>query len=279
LSTLFTEVPLLRRAAAARSAGFDAVELWWPFADPVPPESALENLAESLDEAGVRLVALNFDGGDMARGERGLVSVPGAGSRFADNVACAVAFAGQRGTKVMNALYGNRDPSVSAEFQDELALERLAVAACAARSIGARIVLEAQNRIDSPRYPLRKASDVGVLVKRLHELGQDNVGFLCDFYHLAMEGADLLGVLAEYSKIIDHVQLADAPGRHEPGTGSVDYPSLLSQLEAGGYEGFIGCEYWPSSRSAKSFGWLSAVSDSFGRRQERPSHMLDQLGT
>ncbi|MGA2531061.1 MAG: TIM barrel protein [Acidimicrobiales bacterium] len=263
---MFTELPLLRRAAAARSAGFDAVELWWPFVDPVPPESVLKNLGESLDEAGVRLVALNLDGGDMARGDRGLVSVPCAGQRFADNLECAVAFAGKHGTKVINALYGNRDLTASAEVQDELALERLAVAASAARPIGARIVLEAQNRSDSPRYPLRKASQVAALVDRLHELGQENVGFLCDLYHLAMEGADLPGVLAEYSRIIDHVQLADVPGRHEPGTGHVDYPHVLRQLETGGYKGFIGCEYRPSRGSADSFGWLRAVSGSLGTR-------------
>lgn len=258
LSILFTELSLLDRPAAAAAAGFDAAELWWPFPEPVPPEGALESLAESLAEAGLRLVGLNLDGGDLAAGERGLVSLPGMDQRFADNLDCAVAFAASQGVRVMNALYGNRDGSVAPERQDEIALERLASAATAAEAVGIQVVIETQNHLDSPGYPLRQADQVAALVDQLRAAGHDNVGLLCDFYHLAMEGADLQAVWRDHAPIVLHTQVADAPGRHEPGTGKIDYPAVLSRLAASGYSGYVGCEYRPATTTEESLDWLAA---------------------
>ena len=115
LSILFTELPLLDRPAAAAAAGFDGVELWWPFPEAVPPDAALGDLERALGDAGVQLIGLNFDAGDLAAGDRGLVSLPGEGARFEDNVACVVSFAATQGTQVLNALYGNRVDSVTPE--------------------------------------------------------------------------------------------------------------------------------------------------------------------
>jgi hydroxypyruvate isomerase len=257
LSILFTELPLLERPAAAAAAGFTAAELWWPFPEPDPPGARLDELAESLGAAGLSLVGLNFDAGDLAAGERGLVSLPGAGDRFADNVECAVAFAGSQGCRVLNALYGNRVEGVAPELQDETALGRLILAASAAARIGAQVVIETQNRVDSPRYPIRSAEQAVAVARLVRDAGQANVGFLCDFYHLAMEGADLDEVVDAYGSWIDHVQVADAPGRHEPGTGQIAFPALLAHLGARGYEGWVGCEYRPSGPSAESFAWMA----------------------
>jgi hydroxypyruvate isomerase len=261
ISILFTELHLLERPAAARAAGFDAVELWWPFSVPVPAAAELDRLAEALGEAGVALVGLNFDGGDLAAGERGLLSLPGAGARFADNVACALSFAQSQGTTVLNALYGNRVDGVDSGAQDEIALERLAYAADAAAIVGARVVLETQNRVDSPLYPLRDPAQAAALVERMRAEGHDNVGLLCDYYHLAMEGYDLRTATDAYLHLVDHVQVADAPGRHEPGTGAIDYVEVLGHLAGAGYAGWIGCEYRPSGPSAESFGWLERIGD------------------
>ena len=256
LSILFTELPLLERPAAAKAAGFDAVEMWWPFASPVPAAAELDRLAVALGEAGVALVGLNFDGGDLAAGERGLLSLPDAGARFADNVACALSFAQSQGTTVLNALYGNRVDGVDPGAQDGIALERLAHAADAAANVGAQVVLETQNQLDSPRYPLRDPAQAAAIVDEMRADGHENVGLLCDYYHLAMEGYDLLGSTDRYLHLVDHVQVADAPGRHEPGTGGIDFAEVLGHLAGAGYGGWIGCEYRPSGPSAESFGWL-----------------------
>ena len=110
--------------------------------------------------------------------------------------------------------------------------------------------------MDSPRYPLTRADEAVALVHQLRDAGHQNVGFLCDFYHLAMEGADLLGVVDTYGSYIEHVQVADAPGRHEPGTGTVDFDTVLPHLRTSGYAGWVGCEYRPSGMSSESFGWM-----------------------
>ena len=118
-SILFTELPLLKRPAAARSAGFDAVEFWWPFAEPVPADREVDRFVEALADAGVRLVLLNFAAGDMAAGDRGLLSLPEGSAAFRDNIDVCVGIAGQTGCTVLNALYGNRADEVPEQQQED----------------------------------------------------------------------------------------------------------------------------------------------------------------
>lgn len=141
-SILFTELPLLKRPAAARAAGFDAVEFWWPFAGPVPGDHEVDAFTGALADAGVRLALLNFAAGDMAAGDRGLLSLPGGSAAFRDNIDACVGIAGQAGCTILNALYGNRADSLPPAAQDELAVENLALAARAAAAAGATVVME-----------------------------------------------------------------------------------------------------------------------------------------
>jgi hydroxypyruvate isomerase len=159
LSILFTELPLLERPAAAAAAGFDAVELWWPWPDaPVPARSELDALRGALTDAGTQLVGLNFYAGRLPGPDRGALSVPGEESdRFRANIEVAADFAQSLGCRALNALYGNRVDGVSAQAQDRLALENLVLAARAADRIGALLLVEALNRPESPRYPLVSA--------------------------------------------------------------------------------------------------------------------------
>jgi hydroxypyruvate isomerase len=268
LSILFTELPLLQRPAAAAAAGFDAVELWWPFADPVPADRDVDALVGALDDAGTRLVGLNFDAGDMAGGDRGLLSVPEWSARFRANVDATLAIAERTGCLALNALYGNRVDAASAQEQDELGAENLALAARAASRIGAVVLLEALNAYESPRYPLvSAASAVGVVERVQAAAGVDNLRFLCDLYHLGRMGEDLDKVITTYADRIGHVQVADIPGRHQPGTGKLDVAHLLGLLEEAGYGGYVGLEYAPAGPSADSFDWLP--------REQRPSHRKD----
>jgi hydroxypyruvate isomerase len=258
-SILFTELPLLKRPAAARAAGFEAVEFWWPFADPVPPDREADAFVAALGDAGVRLVGLNFIAGDMAAGERGLLSLPGRSAAFRDNIEACVGIAGRTGCTVLNALYGNRADGVPEHRQSELATENLTLAARAAARVGATVVVEAINRYDNPRAAVVSSRGALAVINEVRTgSGVGNIAFLADLYHLGKMGEDLPGLLASDAADIAHVQIADVPDRGAPGTGTLPYEQLFGQLAAEGYDGWIGCEYKPSdpADSTTSFGWM-----------------------
>ncbi|MEE1824537.1 TIM barrel protein [Streptomyces sp. BE20] len=258
LSILFGELPLLERPAAAAAAGFTAAELWWPFGeDHSPTEAELDALRKAFTDAGVRLTGLNFLD-DLVKGARGTVSVPSEKERFRANVPVAAALAASLGTPALNALYGNRVAGEDPAGQDALALENLVLAARAAHGIGAVLLIEALNRPESPDYPLVSAAAAVEVVDRVNAAtGLGNARFLCDLYHLARNGEDPAAVIDAYADRIGHVQIADTPGRNEPGTGGLDFEDLFARLAAAGYTGPIGLEYRPSTGvSADSFGWL-----------------------
>ncbi|MDP9432372.1 MAG: TIM barrel protein [Actinomycetota bacterium] len=257
LSILFQELPILERPAAAAELGFTAVEFWWPFGEAVPSDADVDAFVSALDNAGVQLIGLNFDAGNMPGGDRGLLSRPSTSSRFRDNIDVAVGIAERTGCKALNALYGNREEGVSPQEQDDIAAENLALAAKAASRIDAVILLEALNSAENAKYPLLTAADTLAVLDRVSsEGGVDNLRFLCDLYHLARNGEDLQQVIAGSTERIGHVQIADTPGRNQPGTGDLDIDGLLSALEKQGYDGYVGLEYKPLGASADSFEWL-----------------------
>ena len=254
-SILFTELPLLERPAAARAAGFGAVELWWPFPAAVPSDREAEDFVRAVEDAGVRLVGLNFFARDMPGGDRGLVSWPDRSTEFRDNIEATVGIGERLGCRAFNALYGNRVDGADPAAQDELATENLALAGRAAARIGGTVLIEPVS--GAPRYPLLTAADaVGVVDRVERETGVGNLGFLCDLYHLATNGDDLDQVVATYGDRVAHVQIADAPGRNQPGTGTLDLDRHLAGLAAAGYDGWVGLEYKPSGASDDSFAWL-----------------------
>jgi len=259
-SILFTELPLLQRPAAAKAAGFDAVEFWWPCATAVPGEAEVDQFVSAIDDAGVSLVGLNFFAGDMPGGDRGLVSWPARSAEFRDNIPVVAAIGERLGCKAFNALYGNRLDGVTPEAQDDLAAENLYLAAEGVAGIGGTVLLEPVS--GAPRYPLLTAADaVAVIARVTADGGPANIGLLADLYHLAVNGDDVDKAIAAYTGTrggIAHVQIADAPGRNEPGTGDLPLDRRLSDLQAAGYTGWVGLEYKSSdpADSAASFGWL-----------------------
>jgi hydroxypyruvate isomerase len=257
LSTLFTELPLLDRPAAAAAAGFDAVELRWPFPEPVPPQHQLDQLRRALDDAGTQLVELCFDAGDATSGDRGLLSRVSGTARFRANVDVVVAFAAATGCRLLNAPYGNREPGVSPDVQRRTGTENLVLAARAAERVGATVVIEALNDIDNPDYPITSSRGALALVDYLRTVHQvPNVAFLADVYHLARMGEPVQPLLERRGASFGHVQIADVPGRGQPGTGWLALPDMLSGLSASGYTGYVGLEYLPVGPSSASFGWL-----------------------
>ncbi|MEU6582270.1 TIM barrel protein [Nocardia sp. NPDC046763] len=254
-SLLFTELPILERPEAVRQAGFDAIEFWWPFAEAVPSDQDVDAFVVAVQNAGVQLIGLNFFAGDMAGGDRGLVSWPSRSAEFKDNIDVTVGIGERLGTKAFNALYGNRVDDATPEQQDELAVENLAAAAVAASRIGATILVEPAS--GAPRYPLLKAVDgLAVIDKVQAYAGVSNIGLLADLYHLAVNGDDVDKVISEYADRIAHVQIADNPGRNEPGTGELRLELQLTDLASRGYHGWVGLEYKPSGRSEDAFEWL-----------------------
>jgi hydroxypyruvate isomerase len=251
-SLLFTEVELLKRPAAARAAGFDAIELWWPWPDqPVPPDAEIDRLVIAVREAGVQLIGLNFFAGDLAGADCGVLSIPARSEEFRDNIAVTIGIGEALGVPAFNALYGNRISEVTPQQQDDLATENLTLAARAAAAIRATILVEP---ISGPKpYPLRTARDVAAVLDRVVA---PNIGFLCDLFHLANNGDNIDAALDAYADRIAHVQIADHPGRGEPGTGTLDLERYLSTIEANGYSGYVGLEYIPTTTTIDSLRWL-----------------------
>lgn len=254
-SMLFTEQPLLDRPAAARDAGFAAIEFWWPWPDqPVPADSAIDEFVDAVRAAGVHLVALNFFGGDLAGPDCGVLSLPGREAQFRDNIDVAVGIGEQLDVGAFNALYGNRvDECIPAE-QDELALANIGRAADAAARIESTVLIEPVS--GRKPYPLRTAGDASGVVHAARAAGHANVALLCDLFHLVNNGDDVPAAIAAHAGIVGHVQIADCPGRGEPGSGMLDLDGYLGMLTARGYSGYVGLEYRPTTDTESSLTWL-----------------------
>jgi hydroxypyruvate isomerase len=249
---LFTEVELLQRPAAARAAGFEAIEFWWPWPDqPVPPDAEIDAFIAAVRDAGVQLIGLNYFAGDLAGADCGVLSIPARSAEFRDNVAVTMGIGEALGVPAFNALYGNRVSDVITEQQDDLATENLALAAKAAAAIGGTVLVEP---VSGPKpYPLRTASDV---IGVLDRVPAPNIGLLCDLFHLGNNGDDIDAAVAAYGHRIGHVQMADHPGRGEPGSGTLDLDRYLSTIAASGYSGYVGLEYIPTTTTIDSLRWL-----------------------
>lgn len=257
ISLLFTEVPLLERPAAAKAEGFDVIECWWPFPVPVPGSRDVDAFVTAIADAGVRLEALNFYAGDMPSGERGVLSLPGRTEEFRASVEVLASIAAQTGCALFNALYGVRADGVTPAEQDELATENLAFAAAAVAPIGGTVLLEALAEGENGAYPLTSPAQVSEVIRRVRAAsGAANVRMLADFYHFTRNGFGWAEVIDGYLPEVGHVQVADAPGRHQPGTGGIDFPALFGALESAGYEGCVGLEYRPDGSTHDSLAWL-----------------------
>jgi hydroxypyruvate isomerase len=273
-SILFTDLPVLDRPAAAREAGFEAVEFWWPFAEPTPPNADVDAFVRAIQDAGVQLSGLNFMAGDMPSGDRGILSDPAQLTAFRDNVHVAVGIAETLGTQAFNALYGNRIEGVASAVQDDVAAENLAYAAQAAQRIGATVLIEPVS--GAPRYPIKTAADAVRVVDRVRDqAGQQNLRVLADLYHLYVNGDDVAGALRAHADQVGHVQIADAPGRGEPGTGEVPLDAYLGILLERGYNGYIGLEY--KQTRPDTFDWLPPAER--GRGGANIASLATTLGT
>ena len=248
VSILFKEVPFLERFARAAEAGFSAAEFWWPSGED------LDEVEGAVKGAGVELALFNFDAGDMPGGDRGLLSDPKRVEQFRSNVPVALELARSLDCRRLNALVGHRLEDASRDEQLELARENVAWAAGEAAEQGAEVMIEAVNTFENGPYLLYTTEAAAAFVQ---SVGRPNVRLQYDFYHMQRMEGNLVANLRKHIGSIGHVQVADSPGRGEPGTGEINYPYVLSQLEELGYAGFVGLEYNPTNeRTEESLAWI-----------------------
>ena len=246
LSMTFTEVPFLERFAAAARAGFTAAEFLFPYAH---EKRALADVARA---AGLEVVLFNMPPGDWDAGERGIACHPDRTGEFRDGIGEAVEYAAQLGCPRIHCMSGLRPPGAAEEEVRETYVSNLRLAADELARRGLTLLVEAINTRDIPGYYLsttRQAFDV------IRDVARPNLLFQFDIYHVQIMEGDLAPKLERHLRQIGHVQLADTPGRHEPGTGEINYPFLFQHLDRIGYEGWIGCEYKPLAGTEAGLGW------------------------
>lgn len=258
VSLLFTEHDYLDRFAAARAAGFTAVESWWPFPTAAPTVDEVDALCKAVDDAGVRLVGLNFYAGDMPAGERGVLSEPTRREQFLDSLAVVRTVNDRTGCSVFNALFGVRRDGVTPQEQDDCARRNL-TEAMAALPVSATVVLEALTIGENGAYPLTTCDEVVGFVNSVPASTGAGLGLLFDTYHLTNNGEDLVARIQQYAGHIAHVQLADSPGRGEPGTGTVDFPAVVAALSTAGYAGLLAAEYKPQGDTVEGLTWTTSM--------------------
>lgn len=252
VSLLFSEVPLLERFAKARAAGFEAVECWWPFATHDPDAAQVGAFVDAMDTAEVRLTGLNLFAGDMPAGERGIVSHPDRSEELRENLTAVRTIVEATGCDRVNALYGQRLPGLAAALQDDTATRNLRLAVDTLADAGATVLIEPLTRGENGDYPIRTLDDALAVVDR----AGTGTAVLFDAYHLHNNGSDVVADIARHIAAVGHVQVADSPGRGEPGSGTIDYPAFFRALDEAGYSGWVGCEYRPTTETADTLSWL-----------------------
>ncbi|MFN3883748.1 MAG: hydroxypyruvate isomerase [Rhodocyclaceae bacterium] len=245
LSFLFGEHDFLDRFGAAARAGFAGVEFHFPYAH---DKAAL---VEVVLTSGVEVVLFNLPAGDWAAGERGIACQPSRKAEFQDGVGLAIEYAEALGCTRLNCLAGI--PAGERDKAIETLIDNLAFAAAVTQRSGIRLMLEPINTKDTPGFLIDTTSQA---MQVLDAVGSKNLFLQYDVYHAQRMEGDLAATIERLLPRIGHIQIADNPGRHEPGSGEIDYSFLLRRISELGYAGWIGCEYRPSGMTADSFAWL-----------------------
>jgi len=248
LTMLFNEVDFLDRFEAAARAGFRGVEFLFPYAFDA------EQIAARLDAWRLELVLHNLPAGDWAAGERGIACHPGRSAEFQDGVGLAIDYAKTLGVKQLNCLVGIAPSGVTRDDAQAALVANLAFAASQLKAEGIRLLIEPINTFDIPGFFLhgtRQALDI------INETGSDNLFLQYDIYHMQRMEGELAATIKANLPLIRHIQLADNPGRCEPGTGEINYRYLLGMLDEIGYAGWVGCEYKPKAGSVQGLGWMA----------------------
>ena len=245
LSFLFTELDFLDRFGAAADAGFRGVEFHFPY------DFDKAVLAEVVLTSGVEVALFNLPAGNWAAGDRGIACDPARKAEFQDGVGRAIEYAEALGCTRLNCLAGI--PTGPREQAFETLVDNLRFAAAVTQRAGIRLLVEPLNTRDTPGFLISRTAEA---LRAIDAAGSRNMQLQYDIFHAQVMEGDLAHTLGTYLPRIGHIQLADNPGRHEPGTGEIRFDFLLERLQQLGYAGWIGCEYKPSTITTESFGWL-----------------------
>ena len=251
LSMLFNEVDFLDRFEAARAAGFTGVEFLFPYAYP------REQLAECLQRAGLTQVLHNLPAGDWEAGERGIACDPARVGEFQDGVGRAIEYAQALGCRQLNCLAGKAPAGVAEAQLRATLVANLRFAAPRLQAAGIRLLIEPINSFDIPGFYLTRTAQAAAIID---EVGADNLFIQYDLYHAQRMEGELANTFARHLPRIAHLQIADNPGRHEPGTGEINYGFLFDFIDRSGYQGWIGCEYKPAAGTLQGLGWMAALA-------------------
>lgn len=248
LNLQFNEVPMLERYGRAAAAGFSHVEVLFPYKD------GTERVIEELRRHSLELVLFDADPGDFAGGERGYLCQPGQGERLEQTVREAIELAPRFGCRLINVLAGNRVEGASWEDHRRAAVEGSRRVAPLAEQAGLSLTIEALNAFENSQYFLT-GSKLGLELVR--EVGSPALKFQYDAYHLQLMEGNLINTVTQNIADIAHVQIGEVPGRHEPGTGEIDFGQFFAALDASGYGGYVGLEYRPAGGTEEGLdGWL-----------------------
>ncbi len=251
LTMLFNEVPFLDRFQAAAGAGFKGVEFLFPYA------FDKDAIAERLDQHGLVQVLHNLPAGDWDAGERGIACHPDRVGEFRDGVGRAIEYATALGCKQLNCLAGIAPAGVDAEKVHATFVANLRFAAARLEEAGIRLLVEPINTFDIPGFHLNRTAQAIALIE---EVGSPNLWLQHDVYHMQRMEGELANTIARHLPRIAHMQIADTPGRHEPGTGEINYAWLFRFIDQLGYDGWIGCEYTPAAGTREGLGWIAALA-------------------
>jgi hydroxypyruvate isomerase len=246
LSMMFNEVAFLDRFAAARKAGFDAVEFLFPYEHP-PGE-----LRKRLDGEGLTQALFNMPPGNWAQGERGLASLPGRQAEFREGVQQALDYAGALSCKLVHCMAGIVPAAVSQVTAGSVYAANLAWAAEQAQKAGVRVVIEPINHRDMPGYFLNTEAQGAAVVEAI---GRDRLGLQFDVYHCQTTEGDITKRMEQFMPVIAHIQIADVPARNEPGTGEIGWRFVFRRMDELGYDGWVGCEYRPAGDTVAGLRW------------------------
>ncbi len=251
LTMLFTEHAFLDRFEHAAKAGFDAVEFLFPYAWPA------EEIKNRLEAHKLNLVLHNLPAGDWDAGERGIACHPDRVAEFRDGVAKAIEYAKILGVPQLNCLLGKAPEGVAPDVLRKTVVDNLRFAAAALKAAGLRLLVEPINSFDIPGFYLTGTTQA---LSILDEVGFDNAFVQYDIYHMQRMEGELAATMQKQLARIGHVQLADNPGRNEPGTGEINYAFLFAHLDRIGYKGHIGCEYKPATTTEAGLGWRKQLA-------------------
>ncbi len=246
LTMLYNEVPFPDRFALAAAAGFDAVEFLFPY------EAGIDAVKERVDGLGLKVALFNLHAGDAA-GEWGTLSNPARREYFRWSFSTALEGAARLGCERLNTMFGQRITELQPAAQIECALENLAWATPQADQAGVTLLIEPLNRFDFPGCFVQNTPPAVDIVKAA---GHPRVKLQYDVYHAQMAEGNLINTITHHFPHIGHIQIADVPGRHQPGTGEINFPAIFTALQNLDYRGYIGLEYRPLADTDSSLEWL-----------------------